>query len=106
MNRKNIASCAKHYLGDGGTTEGINENNTATSWKDLASIHMPGYSAGVHKGVSTIMISFSSWNGKKMHANRDLITRLLKNRLHFRVIKIMTMDIFIVIKKIVSKFKI
>ncbi|GKU93695.1 hypothetical protein SLEP1_g7269 [Rubroshorea leprosula] len=79
-----VAACAKHFVGDGGTTRGINENNTVTDWHGLMSIHMPGYYQSIIKGVSTIMASYSSWNGEKMHANRDLITNFLKNTLKFR----------------------
>lgn len=79
-----VAACAKHYLGDGGTTDGINENNTVIDSHGLFSIHMPGYYNSVIKGVATVMISYSSWNGKKMHANRELITGVLKNTLRFR----------------------
>ncbi|KAI4325563.1 hypothetical protein MLD38_030948 [Melastoma candidum] len=82
--RKNVAACAKHYVGDGGTTKGINENNTIIDWHGLLSIHMAGYYTSIIKGVSTVMISYSSWNGKKMHANHDLITGMLKNKLRFR----------------------
>ncbi|XP_030522267.1 beta-glucosidase BoGH3B-like [Rhodamnia argentea] len=82
--KQNVASCAKHYVGDGGTTKGINENNTVIDFHGLLSIHMQGYFSAVIKGVSTIMISFSSWNGVKMHANRDLITGFLKHNLRFR----------------------
>ncbi|XP_058732916.1 uncharacterized protein LOC131604497 [Vicia villosa] len=81
---KKVAACAKHYVGDGGTTKGINENNTVTTIHELLSIHMPAYYNSIIKGVSTIMVSYSSWNGKKMHTNYDLITRFLKNTLHFR----------------------
>ncbi|PSS15824.1 Beta-glucosidase [Actinidia chinensis var. chinensis] len=79
-----VAACAKHYLGDGGTTKGINENNTVISRHGLLSIHMPAYYNAVIKGVSTVMISYSSWNGIKMHANRDLITNYLKKTIRFR----------------------
>ncbi|KAB5512220.1 hypothetical protein DKX38_029248 [Salix brachista] len=79
-----VAACAKHYVGDGGTTKGINENNTQISRQGLLSIHMPGYYNSIIKGVSTVMISYSSWNEVKMHANRDMITGYLKNILRFR----------------------
>ncbi|XVE62557.1 hypothetical protein DITRI_Ditri06bG0127500 [Diplodiscus trichospermus] len=82
--KKNVAACAKHYVGDGGTTNGINENNTVIDRQGLFSIHMPGYYKSINKGVSTIMVSYSSWNGIKMHANRELITGFLKNTLRFR----------------------
>ncbi|CAI0452419.1 unnamed protein product [Linum tenue] len=79
-----VAACAKHYMGDGGTTKGINENNTVISMNGLMSIHMPAYLNSISKGVATIMVSYSSWNGKKMHANRELVTGFLKDKLKFR----------------------
>lgn len=81
---RNVAACSKHYVGDGGTYKGINENNTIISLHGLLSIHMPPYYNAIIKGVSTVMVSFSSWNGVKMHANHYLVTDFLKNKLHFR----------------------
>ena len=83
--RTKVAACAKHFVGDGGTTKGINENNTEIDLHGLLSIHMPAYSDAIIKGVSTVMISYSSWNGEKMHANRQLVTGFLKNTLKFKV---------------------
>ncbi|KAL2481787.1 Glycosyl hydrolase family protein [Abeliophyllum distichum] len=82
--KEKVAACAKHYVGDGGTTKGINENNTLINRHGLLSIHMPAYYNTIIKGVSTVMVSYSSWNGVKMHANRDLVTGFLKNTLRFR----------------------
>jgi beta-glucosidase len=56
----NVAACAKHYVGDGGTTKGINENNTVATFHELLGIHMPPYYTAVIRGVSTIMVSYSS----------------------------------------------
>ncbi|KAM3684999.1 hypothetical protein ACB098_11G087900 [Castanea mollissima] len=81
---KKVAACAKHYVGDGGTVNGINENDTAVTPRVLYGIHMPPYYHSIIKGVSTIMVSRSSVNGVKMHANEALVTRFLKKRLHFR----------------------
>jgi len=83
--RDKVAACAKHFVGDGGTTRGINENNTVIDMHGLLSMYMPPYSESIIKGVSTIMVSYSSWNGEKMHANRELITGFLKNTLKFKV---------------------
>ncbi|XP_028068606.1 uncharacterized protein LOC114271195 [Camellia sinensis] len=82
--KNKVAACAKHFVGDGGTTEGINENNTVIDWHGLLNIHMPAYYNSIIKGVSTIMVSYSSLNGVKMHANYDLVTRFLKDTLKFR----------------------
>jgi len=83
---KKVAACAKHFVGDGGTTKGINEGNTVATRHELFTIHMPAYYNSITKGVLTVMVSYSSWNGEKMHANRDLVTGFLKNTLRFRVI--------------------
>ncbi|CAB4283177.1 unnamed protein product [Prunus armeniaca] len=79
-----VVACAKHFVGDGGTIKGINENNTLIDMHGLMSIHMPAYYHSIIKGVSTIMVSYSSWNGKKMHANHELVTRFLKDTLKFK----------------------
>ncbi|KAJ6671695.1 hypothetical protein OIU85_015439 [Salix viminalis] len=74
-----VAACAKHFVGDGGTTKGINENDTVIGYHGLMSIHMPAYFPSIIKGVSTVMVSYSSWNGQKMHANRYLVKTVLKD---------------------------
>ncbi|KAK3155935.1 hypothetical protein QOZ80_2AG0100640 [Eleusine coracana subsp. coracana] len=82
--QRNVAACAKHYVGDGGTANGTNEGNTVATREEMFGIHMPPYYNAVIRGVSTVMISYSSWNGVKMHANHTLITDFLKNKLRFR----------------------
>jgi beta-glucosidase len=74
---------AKHYVGDGGTTGGVDQGNTQISEADLRAIHLPPFQAAVQRGVGAIMISFSSWNGVKMHGNAFLITTVLKGELGF-----------------------
>ncbi|PHT46468.1 hypothetical protein CQW23_15626 [Capsicum baccatum] len=82
--KSNVAACAKHFVGDGGTVRGIDENNTVINSNGLYGIHMPAYYDSIIKGVSTVMVSYSSWNGVKMHAHRDLVTGFLKGKLNFR----------------------
>lgn len=96
--RQKVAACAKHFVGDGGTTLGIDENNTVINSKGLFSIHMPAYYNSINKGVATVMVSYSSWNGEKMHANRDLVTGFLKDKLKFKVAK----SLFSLILKLVT----
>ncbi|MCO5555023.1 hypothetical protein L7F22_008562 [Adiantum nelumboides] len=79
-----VVACAKHYVGDGGTTRGVDENNTVASYSELHNIHMLPYYRAVADGVATIMISYSSWNGVKMSANKFLINDMLKQRMGFR----------------------
>ncbi|CAG7903149.1 unnamed protein product [Brassica rapa] len=79
-----LAGCAKHFVGDGGTVGGINENNTVADNATLFGIHMPPFEIAVKKGIASIMASYSSLNGVKMHANRAMITDYLKNTLKFQ----------------------
>ena len=76
-------ACAKHYLGDGGTTDGKDQGNTQCDEATLRKLYLPGYTATVKAGVPTIMVSYSSWNGKKMHENKFLLTDVLKGELGF-----------------------
>jgi len=78
-----VLACAKHFLGDGGTTGGKDQGNTECDEAALRKIHLPGYVAAIKAGVGSVMISYSSWNGKKMHGNKYLITDLLKGEMGF-----------------------
>ncbi|CAI0433092.1 unnamed protein product [Linum tenue] len=82
--KTNVAACAKHFAGDGGTANGINADNAILDWDGLVKIHMPGYISSITKGVATVMISYSSWNSIKMHAHKEMITGYLKGALRFR----------------------
>ncbi|GGL14293.1 glycoside hydrolase family 3 N-terminal domain-containing protein [Mangrovihabitans endophyticus] len=78
-----VLATAKHYVGDGGTTGGIDQGDTRLSEAELRAIHLPPFAEAVRRGVGSVMISFSSWNGDKLHGNRYLITDLLKGELGF-----------------------
>lgn len=82
--RNNVVACAKHFVGDGGTEGGKNEGNTILSYDNLERIHMAPYPDCISQGVSTIMASYSSWNGSQLHANRFLLTEILKEKLGFK----------------------
>ena len=78
-----ILACAKHYVGDGGTTNGIDQGNTEVSETLLREIHMAGYIDAIEAGVGSIMVSYSSWNGIKLHGHDYLINTVLKEELGF-----------------------
>eukprot|EP00245_Coleochaete_scutata_P006029 TRINITY_DN2013_c0_g5_i1.p1 TRINITY_DN2013_c0_g5~~TRINITY_DN2013_c0_g5_i1.p1 ORF type:complete len:489 (+),score=90.61 TRINITY_DN2013_c0_g5_i1:168-1469(+) len=79
-----VAATAKHYMGDGGTTGGKDQGNTEMSEVELRAVHLPAYIDAIQKGVLSVMISYSSWNGKKMHGNKYLIADVLKGELGFK----------------------
>jgi beta-glucosidase len=86
-----VLATPKHYIGDGGTVWGtsrmgnyqIDQGDMQIDEAALRSLYLPPYQAAVEAGALSIMVSFSSWNGTKMHAQRYLLTEVLKEELSF-----------------------
>ncbi len=85
---------AKHFLGDGGTTFGTSTQNIIKPYlldqgdmqydeATVRALFLPPYQEAVRDGAMSVMISFSSWNGTKMHANKHMITDVLKGEMGF-----------------------
>ncbi len=79
-----VLACAKHFIGDGGTLDGQDQGNTVCDEATLRKLYLPPYRAAIKAGVGSIMVSYSSWNGLKMHANKYLLTDVLKGELGFQ----------------------
>ena len=78
-----VLACPKHFIGDGGTQGGKDQGNTVCDEATLRRVYLPPYQAAIKAGAESIMVSFNSWNGEKMHGNKHLLTDLLKSELHF-----------------------
>ncbi|MGV9882143.1 glycoside hydrolase family 3 protein [Streptomyces sp. NPDC003006] len=78
-----VLATAKHYLGDGGTTGGVDQGNTELSEAELRAVHLPPFKEAVRRGVGSVMLSYSSWNGVRSHAHKYLVTDVLKGELGF-----------------------
>jgi len=89
-----VLACAKHFIGDGGTSMGtgqmnraqqrlLDQGDTRLSEADLRRTHLPGYTSAIKAGVGSIMVSYSSWNGVKVSGSKRLLTEVLKQELGF-----------------------
>lgn len=78
-----VITTAKHYLGDGGTFEGRDQGDNRASEEVLRDIHAAGYTAAIEAGAQSVMASFSSWQGVKVHGHKGLLTDVLKGRFGF-----------------------
>lgn len=85
-----VLPCAKHYAADGGTTFGtgegdylIDRGDAQMSEDELRAVHLAPYAQLIKDGVKSVMVSFSSYQGLKMHENKYLITDVLKGELGF-----------------------
>lgn len=83
MGDNSVVACVKHWVGDGGTTNGIDQGETTLSLANLRETHMLPYRPAIDAGVLTVMASFNSWNGDKCHGHKQLITDELKVELGF-----------------------
>ena len=86
-----VLATPKHYLGDGATTFGaanlsylLDQGDMQVDEATIRSLYLPAYKSAVDAGAMSVMISFSSWNGTKMHAQKGLITDVLKGELGFK----------------------
>lgn len=84
LDENHVLATAKHFLADGGTQGGDDQGNAVISESELINIHLPGYVAAINVGVGSIMASFSSWNGEKMHGNPYLLDHVLRQKLAFK----------------------
>ncbi len=79
-----VLACAKHFIGDGGTQDGMDQGNDVCDEATIRKLYLPPYQAAIKAGVGSIMVSYSSWNGKKMSGSKHLLTEVLKGELGFQ----------------------
>lgn len=78
-----VAATAKHFIGDGATRDGVDQGDVDLTHETLLSEHGTGYLSTIEVGVQTVMASFNSVAGRKVHGDRDLLTGVLKQRWGF-----------------------
>lgn len=83
LDASHVLATAKHYIGDGGTLDGVDRGNNVGSELQLRDLHGQGYITALGAGVQTVMASYNSWQGWKLHGHKYLITDVLKGRMGF-----------------------
>lgn len=91
LQSEDIAATTKHYIGDGFTTFGtgegenlIDRGDVTASYDELIELYLPAYEEAIKAGTKTIMASFNSVNGVKMHEHKTLLTDVLRGQLSFK----------------------
>ena len=78
-----VISSVKHFVGDGGTTDGKDQGDTQVTEEELRDIHAAGYPPAIEAGAQAVMASFNSFHGEKMHGYKAMLTDVLKGRMNF-----------------------
>jgi beta-glucosidase-like glycosyl hydrolase len=95
VQNKQVAACAKHFIGDGATSWGtatrqfgmhtymLDRGDVQLDDKTLRDLYLPPYKTAIAAGVKTIMASYNSVRGEKCHGSKYLLTDVLKDELGF-----------------------
>jgi beta-glucosidase len=83
LDARHVLATAKHFIGDGGTDAGIDRGNNLSTEQQLLDIHGQGYVTALGAGVQTVMASYNSWQGWKLHGHEHLIAGVLKGQMGF-----------------------
>lgn len=78
-----VISTVKHFIGDGGTVGGDDQGDNVDTELELFETHGQGYVGGLTAGAQSVMASFNSWHGKKVHGHKYLLTDVLKDKMGF-----------------------
>ena len=84
MGPEKVIPSAKHFVGDGGTENGVDQGDAKISEAELRDIHTAGYVTAIEAGAQSVMASFSAWEGQRMHGQKELLTDVLKGRMNFK----------------------
>jgi beta-glucosidase len=84
LGKDSVLACAKHFAGDGGTMNGKDQGDTVCDEATFRKTFIAPYAPSIEAGVGSIMVSFNSWNGVKMHGNKYLLTDVLKGEMGFK----------------------
>jgi len=79
-----VASCMKHYLGYSGPRTGKDRTPAYIPEIELREYYLPQFREAVKAGSSTIMINSGEINGVPVHADKYLLTDVLRKELGFQ----------------------
>ncbi|WLQ13336.1 glycoside hydrolase family 3 N-terminal domain-containing protein [Hahella aquimaris] len=83
FDQSHVVATAKHFIGDGGTDKGNDQGDNLADQNTLINLHGQGYYSALRAGAQTVMASFNSWQGEKLHGRKDLLTDVLKGKMGF-----------------------
>lgn len=79
-----LAACVKHFIGYAALLGGRDYQNTDFSYRDLKERYLPPFQAAVDAGVSSVMCSYTSYDGEPVTMNRRINTDLLRQEMQFK----------------------
>jgi beta-glucosidase len=83
LGSEKVAACMKHFLGYSGMRTGRDRTPAYMSDIQLREIYLPSFKKAIETGALTVMINSGEINGIAVHANKKILTDLLRTELKF-----------------------
>ncbi|MBI9100230.1 MAG: glycoside hydrolase family 3 protein [Spirochaetaceae bacterium] len=83
LEAEGIMSTTKHFIGDGLTDQGDDQGDVIVGDSELQRINLPVYEAAITAGTKSIMATYNSVDGAKVHGSTYYLTTVLRDTLGF-----------------------
>ncbi|WP_109830197.1 glycoside hydrolase family 3 N-terminal domain-containing protein [Reichenbachiella versicolor] len=78
-----VAACIKHFIGYSNPRSGKDRTPAWIPERMMRELFIPPFKEAINQGATSIMINSGEVNGIPVHANYDILTKLLKKELNF-----------------------
>lgn len=87
-NPEKVAACCKHFLGYSFPLSGKDRTPAWIDERNLREYFLPTFAEAIKAGAHSVMVNSGEINGIPVHANYDILTKLLKLELNFQGIAV------------------
>lgn len=84
IDKYHVAACLKHYMGYSMPLSGHDRTPAWIPERELREYFLPSFAAAVKAGAKSVMVNSSEINGIPVHANKHILTDILKGELQFK----------------------
>ena len=95
-----VAACLKHYVGYSVPESGRDRTPALIPQRNMEEYHLPAFYHAIKQGALTVMVNSGEVNGIPGHANRYLLTEVLKERWDFKGFALSDWEDFINLYKV------
>ena len=83
IDKYHVAACLKHFVGYSVPSSGRDRTPALIPNRSLEELHLPAFKEAIDAGALTVMINSGEVNGIPGHANKYLLTDILKDKWGF-----------------------
>ena len=100
IDKNHVAACLKHYVGYGFPRTGRDRTPALIPERTMLEHHLPPFKESIKNGALTVMVNSGEVNGIPGHANKHLLTNVLKEEWGFSGFAVSDWEDFINLYKV------